>query len=62
MLTRKSFVVGLENTENVNEHYAFIDSCAKYSDVDYLRDIFAEICISAPRHRIPDWAAAAILE
>lgn len=42
MITSKSFVDSLANAKDVNEHYAFIESCAAQGDVDTLRDLFAQ--------------------
>lgn len=61
MVTRKSFVDTLHGVKDVNEHYAFIESCAKRGDLGTLRDLFArtrEQCSFGPS----DWAPRAVCE
>ncbi|MDE0867071.1 MAG: DUF6183 family protein [Rubripirellula sp.] len=61
MVTRESFVDSLPNAKDVNEHYAFIESCAARDDIDTLRALFdqtREQCSFGPS----DWAPRAACE
>ena len=62
MLTPKSFIAALDNVEDVNRHYAFIDLYANQGDLATLKDLFLELSQQKPGSEIPEWALAAVRE
>jgi len=65
MLTPESFVGSLQKTQNVNAHYAFIDSCVARRNIQTLRDLFARIseeCSFDPINWAPRAACERIIE